>query len=49
MATSLPPLRVDAVDTIKTALSVAVVFGTIKVLALRYHGHPLAQAWLVLF
>jgi hypothetical protein len=50
MATrKLPPVRVDAIDAIVTTLEVMVVLGTIKVLAYRFHGHPLAQAVLVLF
>jgi hypothetical protein len=45
----LPPIRIDAISAIVTALEVIVVMGTIKVIAYRYHGHPLAQAYLVLF
>lgn len=45
----LPPIRIDAVSAVVTALEVIVVMGTIKVLAYRFHGHPLAQAYLVLF
>lgn len=45
----LPPIRIDAVDAVVTALEVIVVIGTLKVVAYRYHGHPLAQAFLVLF
>lgn len=46
---ALPPVRIDAVDAIVTTLEVMVVLGTIKVIAYRYHGHPVAQAILVLF
>lgn len=45
----LPPLRVDAIDAVVTTLEVMVVLGTIKVIAYKYHGHPVAQAILVLF
>lgn len=48
-AREIPPVRVDVVSAIVTALEVIVVMGTVKVLALRYHGHPLAQAYLTLF
>lgn len=41
-------IRVDALGAIVTSLEVIVVLGTLKVLALKYHGHPLAQAYLVL-
>jgi hypothetical protein len=44
----LPPIRIDAIDAIVTALEVIVVIGTLKVVAYRYHGHPVAQAFLVL-
>jgi hypothetical protein len=45
----LPPIRVDAVSAVVTALEVMVVLGTVKVLAYKYHGNPFAQAFLVLF
>lgn len=47
MARELPPVRIDAVSAVVTALEVIVVIGTLKVLAYRYHGHPLSQALLV--
>ncbi len=43
------PRRIDAVDLIITGLEVVVFMGTLKVLAYRYHGHPMAQAYLALF
>ena len=46
---TLPPIRVDAVSLVVTTLEVVVGIGTLKVLAYKYHGHPLAQAFLVLF
>lgn len=36
-------------DFLVTGLEVMVFLGTLKVLAYRFHGHPLAQAYLVLF
>jgi hypothetical protein len=45
----LPPVRIDAVDLVVTGLEVMVFIGTLKVLAYRFHGNPLAQAILVLF
>lgn len=44
----IPPIRIDAVHAIVTALEVVVVIGTLKVIAYRYHGNPLAQAFLLL-
>lgn len=44
----IPPIRIDAVHAIVTALEVIVVIGTLKVVAYRYHGNPLAQAFLLL-
>ena len=44
----LPPIRIDAVHAIVTALEVIVVIGTLKVVAYRYHGNPLSQAFLLL-
>ena len=50
MASSkLPPIRVDAVDLVVTGLEVIVFIGTLKVLAYRFHGNPISQAFLVLF
>lgn len=44
-----PEVRVDVVSAVVTALEVIVILGTCKVLAYRWHGHPLAQAYLTLF
>lgn len=44
----LPPIRIDAVHAIVTALEVIVVLGTLKVVAYRFHGNPLAQAFLLI-
>jgi len=39
--------RFDAIDAVWNAATVAVVFGTFKVLAYRFHGHRLSQAILL--
>ncbi len=44
----IPPIRIDAVHAIVTALEVIVVIGTLKVVAYRFHGNPLSQAFLLL-
>jgi len=44
-----PDPNVDAISVFTTGLSAIVVLGTFKVLAIRFHGHPLAQAYLTLF
>lgn len=44
---ALPPLRVDAINALNIYFSWLVVNGTVKVLAYRYHGHKLAQAYLL--
>ena len=44
----LAPIRIDAVHAIVTALEVIVVLGTLKVVAYRYHGNPLSQAFLLI-
>lgn len=49
MARTMPEVRVDPLSAIVTGLEVIVILGTLKVLALRFHGHPVAQAYLVLF
>lgn len=49
MPKGLPPLRVDAIDAIKTTAEVMVVLGVIKVLAYRWHGNPISQAILLLY
>lgn len=45
----MPVHRIDVVDFTATILEVIVGLGTLKVLAYRYHQHPLAQAYLALF
>lgn len=47
MPKDLPEIRIDAIHAIVTALEVIVVLGTLKVIAYRYHGNPLAQAFLL--
>lgn len=44
----LPPIRIDAVHAMVTALEVIVVIGTFKVIAYRFHGNPLSQAFLLI-
>lgn len=44
---SLPPLRVDAMNALNIWFSWLVINGTVKIIAYRYHGHKLAQAYLV--
>jgi len=44
----LAPLRVDAFSALNIYFSWLVIHGTIKVIATRYHGHKLSQAYLVL-
>jgi hypothetical protein len=45
---ALPPLRVDAINAINCWASVTVINGTIKVLCYKYHGHKLAQSYLLI-
>jgi hypothetical protein len=49
MASGLPAHRIDVIDAIATSLEVIVVLGTLKILAIRFHQHALAQAYLTLF
>lgn len=50
MATTNGPVkRIDVIDALVTSLEVIVVLGTLKVLAIRFHQHGLAQAYLTLF
>ena len=44
----LPPLRVDATNVINIYMSWLVANGAVKLLAYKYHGHKLAQAYLVI-
>lgn len=43
----LPPVRIDAVNAMNIYFSWLVVNGTVKVIAYRFHGHKLAQAYLL--
>lgn len=36
--------RIDALDFVVTGLEAVLFIGVIKVIAYRFHGHPLAQA-----
>lgn len=44
-----PEVKVDALNVIVSGLSAIVILGTLKVVAIRFHGHPMAQAYLTLF
>jgi len=44
-----PEVKVDAMNVIVSGLSAIVVLGTLKVVAIRFHGHKMAQAYLTLF
>lgn len=44
---NLPALRVDAVNAVNIYFSWLLIDGTLKVLAYRFHGHKLAQAYLL--
>lgn len=43
----LPPLRVDATNAVNIYFSWLVIQGSLKLVAYRYHGHKLAQAFLL--
>ncbi|MDE1822641.1 MAG: hypothetical protein KGI98_17530 [Euryarchaeota archaeon] len=49
MAGTRPTVRVDAITVLAAGLSAILIIGTGKVLALRFHQHPLAQGYNVLF
>jgi len=49
MAMKTPEITPSALGAVVTALEVIVVLGTVKLLAIRFHQHPLAQAYLTLF
>lgn len=49
MAKTVTAVRVDAITVLASGLSAMVVIGTFKVLALRFHQHPIAQGFNVLF
>jgi hypothetical protein len=44
-----PEVTPSALGAVVTALEVIVVLGTLKVVAIRFHQHALAQAYLTLF
>jgi hypothetical protein len=43
----LPPLRIDAAAALATYTEWFILNATVKVLATKYHGHKLAQAYLL--
>jgi hypothetical protein len=43
----LPPVRIDVVNAANIYFSWLVVNGTVKIIAYRFHGHKLAQAYLL--
>jgi hypothetical protein len=43
----LPPLRVDATNAVNIYFSWLVIQGSLKLVAYRYHGHKLSQAFLL--
>jgi hypothetical protein len=43
-----PPIHVDALHALVTAAEVIVIIGTLKVIAYRFHGNPLSQAFLLI-
>lgn len=45
---SPPHVSVDPVGVVIAGLSAIVVISTVKLLAYKYHGHPLSQAVLLL-
>jgi len=47
--TSIAKARYNVLDGVVTALQVVVILGTVKVVAIRFHQHGLAQAYLTLF
>jgi hypothetical protein len=49
MAMKTPEVTPSALGAVVTALEVIVVLGTLKVLAIKYHQSPMAQAYLTLF
>lgn len=44
----LPPLRVDATNVVNIYMSWLVMNGAVKLIAYKYHGHKIAQAFLVI-
>lgn len=49
MAKNVTAPRVDALTVLASGFSAILVIGTLKVLALRFHQHPVAQGFNVLF
>ena len=45
---TLPPLRVDAANVLNVYWSWLLVDATLKLLAYKYHGHKVAQAYLLI-
>lgn len=45
---SLPPLRVDAANALNIYFSWLLIDGTLKLVAYHYHGHNLAQQYLLI-
>lgn len=45
---SLPPLRVDAANALNVYFSWLLIDGTLKLVAYHYHGHKLAQQYLLI-
>lgn len=43
-----PHVSVDPVSVVVVGLSASLFIATAKLVALRFHGHPLAQAVLIL-
>lgn len=43
-----PSVSIDPVSVVVIGLSASLFISTVKLLALRYHGHPMSQAVLLL-
>ena len=43
-----PHVSVDPVSVVVIGLSASLFIATVKLIALRFHGHPMAQATLLL-
>ena len=44
----IPPLRVDAANALNVYFSWLLVDGTLKLVAYKFHGHKVAQAYLLI-
>lgn len=44
----LPPVRIDAVNALNVYFSWLLIDGTLKLIAYHYHGHKLAQQYLLI-